>query len=493
MISIEQENDPNILRQVALLLDRENGRLIRKINDLTCELVKLKGQDPCAIQSEIESLKELLAIRERALFGDSSEKRPKQVGEKPNGEPQKGHGPSEQKNLPILEKVHELDPPDRVCKACGGALTEMGGQFEESEEVTVVERRFVRVLHKRKKYRCSCNGCVETAPAAPRLIAGGRYSIEFAAEVASSKYLDHLPLERQVRIMAREGVEVTSQALFDQLWAGFGHLEPTYEAIGRLVLASPVIGADETHWRLMGGGEDKRHWAWNITCPQATFYWITNSRGKESAQRMLAGYSGIVMADGYGAYEALARGSPGLTLAHCWAHVRRKFVEIQESFSGPCGEILDLIGKLYAIEREAPRTPEALPLRRELRATQSREVIGKISRWAMEQRALPQSGLGRAIAYMMGMWKGLTVFLENPEIPLDNNATERALRGPVIGRKNHYGSRSERGTKVAALFYTLLETAKLAGVEPKAYLVAALRRAIQNPGTVTLPTPSAEN
>jgi transposase len=104
------------------------------------------------------------------------------------------------------------------------------------------------------------------------------------------------------------------------------------------------------------------------------------------------------------------------------------------------------------------------------------------------QRALAQSGLGKALAYAAGLWPGLVRFLDDPDIPLDNNATERALRGLVIGRKNHYGSKSLRGTQVAALFYSLLESAKLAGIEPAAYLAAATRKAIENPGTVTLPS-----
>src|SRR5262249_4326606 len=110
-----------------------------------------------------------------------------------------------------------------------------------------------------------------------------------------------------------------------------------------------------------------------------------------------------------------------------------------------------------------------------------------IRAWALNQRVLPESGLGRAIRYMLGMWKGLTLFLDDPRVPIDNNLAERGLRGLVVGRKNHYGSRSKRGTEVAALMYSLIESAKLAGVEPKAYLLRAVRAAIAAPGAVTLP------
>ena len=202
------------------------------------------------------------------------------------------------------------------------------------------------------------------------------------------------------------------------------------------------------------------------------------------------------MADGYGAYGALARAGPGFTLAHCWAHVRRKFVEAEPHYPGPCAEALDLIGQLYAVERACPGADlaaseearaAALDLRARLRREQSAPIVEAIRVWAYQQRALPESSLGKAIAYMLGLWPGLTRCLDDPRIPLDNNATERGLRGMVLGRKNHYGSRSKRGTEVAALFYSLIESAKLCGVEPKAYLLQATRAALENPGTVTLP------
>jgi transposase len=155
---------------------------------------------------------------------------------------------------------------------------------------------------------------------------------------------------------------------------------------------------------------------------------------------------------------------------------------------------LQLISKLYGVEREASRLAltegqERLALRTKLREERSRPLVETIYAWAEEQRqrALPRSGLGQATEYLLGLWKGLTRFLEDPRIPLDNNAAERALRGVVIGRKNHYGSRSKRGTEVAALFYSLCESAKLAGVEPRAYLLQATHAALRKPGTVTLP------
>ena len=491
-----------MLRQIAVLLERENDRLHAKLTALTRELSQLRGEDARAAQRQLEALKEILAHREHALFGASSEKRPQPAAAPaPAAPPQRGHGPKAQPALPIIDVVHELAVSDRTCAACGGVLQEMTGQTEASEEITVVERRFVMLRQLRKKYRCACNGCIETAPGPLRLTTrpdrrGRRYSADFAVEVAIGKYLDHLPLERQVRMMRREGLAIDSQTLWDQLEAAATILAPTYGALRQHVQTAPVIGADETWWRVCVGPAGKRWWAWSLTSETAVTYTILESRSQEAARQVLNGYRGIVIADGYGAYEALARAGPRFTLAHCWAHVRRKFVEAEPHYPGPCGEVLDLIGQLYAVEQACPRVgiigdedeqTELRHRRAHLRAERSAPLVAAIRTWAQGQRALPESSLGKAIAYMLGLWPGLTRFLDDPRIPLDNNATERALRGMVIGRKNHYGSRSRRGTEVAALFYSLIESAKLCGVEPKAYLLRALRAALATPGTVTLP------
>ena len=176
--------------------------------------------------------------------------------------------------------------------------------------------------------------------------------------------------------------------------------------------------------------------------------------------------------------------------------MRRKYVEAEPRYPGPCRAVLDLIGRLYAIEAQVPAlSPGATAeeraatrtLRACLRAEQSREIVGEIRAWALGQRVLPESSLGKAITYMLALWVGLTRFLNDPRIPIDNNHTERGLRGVVLGRKNHYGSRSQRGTEVAALFYSLIESGKLCGVDPKAYLLQAVHAALATPGTVTLP------
>ena len=153
--------------------------------------------------------------------------------------------------------------------------------------------------------------------------------------------------------------------------------------------------------------------------------------------------------------------------------MRRKFFDIQEFFPSQTKEILDLIGELYAVEADAPTGPPGDELRTKYRDEKSRELVKRIQTWLLSTRALPESSLGKAIAYARSMWAGLVRFLDDARIPLDNNAAERAMRGPVIGRKNHYGSKSRRGTEVAAILYSLVESAKLNAIPAESYLEAA--------------------
>jgi transposase len=471
---IDDLDEPQV-RQAAKLLERENERLVRQVFELKQRLAAMEGHSVSQMEL-LADLEHQLALRNKKTFGDSSEKRPRPKAPAEERPPQPGHGPREQPELAHVERVHDLDDADKVCTSCGGALSEMAGQFEESEEVDTLERQFVLVRHKRKKYRCACGGCIETALGPDKLIPGGRYSVDFAVSAAIAKYADHLPLERQVRVMKRQGLVVDSQTLWDQLNALAKWLAPAHKALHRHVLAHPVIGADETFWRLMENGGDNKRWqTWAIIAPEAVSYRICDSRSADAAEDVLGDYAGTVLCDGYAAYESLRKRGGKFQLAHCWAHVRRKFIEAEEMAPGPCAEVLDLIGKLYEVERECHSDAERAVARRE----RSNALVRQIQSWALQQRALPQSPLGKAIAYMGGLWTGLQRFIDDPRLALDNNATERALRGVVLGRKNHYGSRSERGTEVAALFYSLIESAKLAGVEPDNYLRRAARAAIR--------------
>lgn len=486
---LKQEKDKERLRQAALLLEAENARLLKRNLALQKEVLALKGLGPEALQQRMEELERQLGNARQELFGASSERRPTPTPPPPaGGQPQRGHGPRAQPALPLEERVHSLDAPDRACPSCGGHLAEWAGQFEASEEVDVVARRFVLVKHLRKKYRCACGGCVETALGPVKAIPGGRYSLDFAIEVAIAKYLDHAPLERQVRAMARDGLIVDSQTLWDQVGALSRWLRPAWEALHAYVLEQALVGADETWWLRMRQGHEapevgQRWQLWTLAAEKAVVFLAQDSRSTDAAEAVLKDYRGVVMADGYGAYPALQKRHGGFALVHCWDHVRRKYVEAGENFGPECDVALGLIQQLYAHDAEAAQgPPEGLAERRlAIRTSKSAPVIEALLTWATTTRArvLPSSGLGKAIAYMLGLWPGLTAFLWDGRVPLSNAFTERGIRGPVVGRKNHYGSRSNHGLQAASVMYSLMESAKLNGVDPRAYLRAAVLAAIE--------------
>jgi transposase len=377
-----------------------NHRLITKTLELTAENARLRGlPDP-----EQLALAELRALEQRRAQTLTPAAQPLPPVP-PARAPRPGHGPRSQLALPIVAIRHELSPDQRACPACGGALTEMPGQTEDSDRVTTIKLTYQLEHHVRQKYRCACNGAVVTAPAPAQVLAGGRYAPEFGVGVAVAKYADHLPLERQVRMMARDGLIVDSQTLWDQLNAIAHHLEPTYEALGRRALEAPVINVDETRWAIMGTAKPAAGTVWGVHAPTVSFYRILPGNSADDGRQVLGDYHGIVVVDGFAVYEVLARDGPGFTLAHCWAHTKRKYDEIATNWPTACAEIGELIGELYAIERLVPGPfpgdGAAQTLRQQLRTERSQPVLDQIWKWAMQQAGLPRSDFGKAVRYML--------------------------------------------------------------------------------------------
>lgn len=464
---------------------------------ISAEVDKLRQQKAGRLQQELEAVKEHLAKLQKIQFGASSEKRKRDEENegKRRRKKREDFGPRAQPDLEKQTQVFELDEADKICPDCGEPLDEMGGCFEESELIDVVERTFVIKQVQRQKYRCRC-GHIEAALGPDKLRGTRRYSPEFAIEVATNKYLDHLPLERQVRRMQRQGLRIDSQTLWDQLNKLADHVETTYLGIRQWILGGGVMGMDETTWRLMKKGGTKKWQLWTMCGRGAVWFALRGSRSGETAADLLKDYSGWLVCDGLGSYDKAANRCEGvIRLVGCWAHARRKFVDCENNHPDACEEILDLIGDLYEIESRARDPDEGFDLlewRHKLRQEESKPKLDEIKAWADSQQVLPKSGLGRAISYLKEMWPRLIKFAEHPEVWIDNNPSERAIRGPVVGRKNFYGSKSVRGTEVAAMLYTIFETAKACGVEPREYLRRVVENDIRNPYTVTLPWPIEE-
>jgi len=265
VIDLDRTSNTELLRQVAKIQDAEILRLHEKLTEVRADVERLKGRSPEEIQAQLALLEKELSESYARTRSGGSERRPREKAETERAK-QKGHGPTPQPSLPIQEIPHDLDEADKVCPSCGGVLELWEGQDEESEEVDVVELQYVLKKHRRKKYHCSCGGCVETAPGPVKLIPVGRYSLDFAIHVVDNKFGFHGPFERQVRRMRQAGLKTTSQALWDQSYALAQLLKPTVERLHQHLLAQELLLADESRWPLLGvkGRKTKNWFAWAL-------------------------------------------------------------------------------------------------------------------------------------------------------------------------------------------------------------------------------------
>ncbi len=469
---LEQEQDIEHLRRVAVAMHAQIEQLVAALARKCTELESLKGSK--------DELQQTLALIEK-LTNEKKALEKKAAGDKPPPKQRSTTGPTKQPGLKAVERPYTLTGADLVCDSCGGEMHELDGKFEESEMVDVVEVEYQLVTVKRQKYVCRCGGCVKTAPGPERAVAGGRYSLDLAIKIIIDKYLYHLPLARQARMMAQHGFEVTPQTLWDQLYVVAQRLQITVAGLMDHVLKQAVIGLDQTGWPRLDGGGTKPWQMWCLTAPGAVVHRIREDKSADTFRALVGTYEGVIVCDAAATHGAGARGSSKIVLAGCWAHCFRKF-EDAEPDHPEARAAMTRIGALYEIDARADGDPVRLA---ELRRTESAAVLAEFKTWLWEQAVLKSLSIGNAAGYVIANWDRLTRFLDDSRIPLDNNATERGIRGPVVGRRNHYGSKSRAGTQVASSFYSLLETAKLHGIDAAAYLRAAVLAA--DGGEVLLP------
>lgn len=487
---LDREQDIEELRRLARALHAQNQQLMAALTAKSREVERLRGK-PGDLQLTLKMLEMLQAkakAADEALAKAEEAQKRRKAEEGRAAKERTRSGPTPQPNLPVVERVFPLEEADRACRSCGGELRPMVGKFEESELIDVIEARYELVQVKQQKYVCRCGGCVETALGPERAAPGSRYSLAFAIKVVLDKWLYHLPLERQVRMLGDRGLVVTSQTLWDLANTVAHRLARVGNALLEHVLAQPVIGLDQTSWPRLEG-QDKKPWQmWCLTAPGAVVHRIRDDKSAATFVDLVGEYTGTIVCDALATHGAGARASPGITLAACWAHVFRRFEEAKPDHP-EAEKALAWIGALYEFDRRAEGDAARLA---ELRRSEAVVVLAELKTWLWEQASLPSLTIGKAAAYTLANWERLTRFVEDARIPLDNNATERAIRGPVVGRKNHYGSKSRRGTEVAATLYTVLETLKLHCKDPAAYLHAAILAADR--GSVLLPwqfTPTA--
>lgn len=380
-------------------------------------------------------------------------------------------------NLPRIERHHEIE---QTHCACGQALKRIGE--EVSEQLDCVPAQFFVLRHIRGKYACPCCQTVQAEPMPAQIIDKGIPAPGLLAQVVIAKHDDHLPLYRQTEIYARSGVHIPRSSMAQ--WVGICgvRLTPLADALREYILGHDVIHADETPVKLLapGQGKTKRAYVWvyrttNFVAQRAVLFDFTPGRGGENPRRVLHGFGGTLVSDDFSGYHALA--AQGVKAALCMAHARRKLFEAHALNGSPiAARAVALIAKLYEIERlGADLDPQARWLLRQQRA---KPVADALHAWLVEQRhkLANADATAKAIDYALSNWPALMRYLEDGNVPIDNNAAENSVRPLAVGRKNWLFVGSQQAGERAAVVMSLIESAKLNGHDPWAYLKDVFQR-----------------
>src|SRR6201997_5666869 len=450
--------------------------------------------------AEIEHLKLLIVKLRRMQFGRSSEKREYQIEQlelrleelearrtketaavkepaprntasmRPVRRPLPDHLPRE---------VRKVLPKQEACPDCGGKLKHLGEDVSEILEYVPASLKVIQYV--RPKLACGCCDRIVQAEAPSRPIERSIAGPGLLAHVLASKYCDHLPLYRQSQIYARAGVELDRSTLAEWVGGTSRLLAPLVEALRRHVMAAGKLHADDTPVPVLAPGTGKtktgRLWTYvrddrpaGDTTPPAVWFAYSPDRKGEHPRQHLEPFRGVLQADGYAGFHHLYD-SGKIIEAACWAHVRRKFFDLEQAHHSPiASEAIQRIAALYAIEKDIRGKPP--DERAKTRQSRARPLLHDLRTWL--DRTLTslsrKSETAVAIRYALARWRALTRYVDDGSIEMDNNPAERALRAVCLGRKNYLFAGSDRGGQRAAAFYSLIGTAKLNGIDPELYL-----------------------
>jgi transposase len=497
-------DDPAALKAI-ILAERASLRAYEALIDaLRTQIARLKKQKFGAssekIEREIEQLQLALEDLEvaRAVAGTppSAEADPVTAGTLPQrrrGKPQVGEA------TPREQVV--LDPGDS-CSDCGGPLRLVG--VDSAEILELVAARLKLIETRRPKKACRRCETIHQRPAPSRPVERGMAGPGLLAHILVSKYDDHLPLYRQGEILARMGAEIPRSTLIDWCGQAAAVLQPLTARIRAVVMASDRLHADDTPIRVLDPTGPKakgrpraikegRIWAyvrddrpWGGTDPPGVAYFFSPDRQGAHPQRHLVGFEGILQADAYAGFRKLYEPGlddvPKIREAACWAHLRRDFHDVWKATGSEIArEALERIGALYDIERVLNGQPAER--RRVVRQAKSAPLVEAFRAWCAHQlERIPGKGdLAKAMRYALRRWEAFTLFLADGRVAIDNNPAERALRPVVLTRKNALFAGSDAGGDTFAEAMTLIETAKLSGLNPQAYLADVLARINDHP------------
>jgi len=499
----------------ALMLE-QHRQLVAKDAQLAAKDAQLVDKDAqiLSFSIQIESLKlQILKLR-RMQFGNRSEKRAREIeqlelwveeletaaGQRSCELAQQASSlpaasiPKPRREFPasLPRETRTIAPHHSSCPDCGGELKHLGEDVCETLELEPV--RFKVIRHVRPKLACASCDTIVQAPAPTRPIERGMAGPGLLAHVVTSKYADHLPLYRQAEIYAREGVELDRTLLAQWVGNVSALVTPLTDALRAHVFAADVVHADDTPIPVLapGRGTTKTGRLWTYVRDErpaageiapAVWFAFSPDRKGEHPQRHLADFRGVLQADGYAGFSKIYDGGR-VREAACWAHVRRKFVDLDELHKSPvAAHMIERIGALYAIEHEIRGRPpdERCAVRRE----RSRPLLATMKAWLEQtlQTLSQKSATAKAIRYALGRWEALRRYCDDGRIEIDNNAAERALRCVALGRKNYLFAGSDAGGERAAAMYSLLGSAKLNGYNPEVFLREVLARIAEHPIT----------
>ena len=472
------------------------------------DIILAQREQMAAQQQRIAHLLEQFRLARHRQFGVSSEKAPGQGEFFNEAEYLVGvHGQEEQEppgpsisaspprtrgarkplppELPRVQIRHALPEAARRCP-CGCELTLIGEEI--SEQLDVIPARIQVLQHIRERYACShCEAAPLLAPLPAQPIPKSNASAGLLAHVAVAKYQDGLPLHRQEHILARSGIELSRQTLARWMIHVAQLAQPVLNLLWDELLSNPIVHCDETTVQVLkevGKAASSNSYMWALAAgpPQRSvvLFDYHASRSGQIPQRLLAGYRGYLMTDGYEGYNAVAA-QPGIEHLCCMVHARRRFRDAQRAqpagVTGRADIAIEYFRKLYQIER---KISDADPdVRYRTRQAESVPLLQKFRAWLDEalRHVAPKGTLGEALQYLNKYWPKLIRYCEDGRLPLDNNRLENAIRPFVIGRRAWLFADTPAGAHASAALYSLIETAKAANIEPYSYLrhlIAAL-------------------
>lgn len=459
--------------------------------DHECSLAPVLAQ----LSDELAKVRHELAQLKKAKYGPRSErtKMPRPHPAEPVSAEQqlatRRANARDKAKIQTVRTEHKVPAELRTCPSCGNEKLKPIGKGRSSVVFEFVPARFVRHEHVQEVLRCKCGDYVVTAPGAPKVIEKGRYGASFLAHLAVAKCADHLPIYRLEKDFARQGLPLARSTMNELLHRAAEITAPLSRRLLEQIRTNDIVLADETRLRMLddGAGKPKTGFVWTFVAPDESgvpdvAFVFADSRSGATPKRIFDGTEGWLLVDAYSGYNAVEAVSRRKRAA-CHAHLRRYFHEALAT-SPVAQQAIDIILELYRVEQDAQRRQIVGTTRHlKLRRRRSAKIREKLKVWVETQMPThpPKSPLGVALRYAQNHWQELGRFLEDPRVPLDNNASERSLRRVALGRKNYlFVGHAASGANLAGL-YTLIATCEARRINPFAYLADVLSRVQDHP------------